>query len=128
MKSMFRLVFFGLFVTGWGLAALSLHVVRTPTAIGLIPKDRLGIEDTYVDTRNWKIADASAHPQVVSRLLATGQADLLRHVTGQEGDVLERQLSDAVKHSHNRVTTTASSSAIDFDRTSVAVKRIWELN
>ncbi|MBV8782503.1 MAG: hypothetical protein JO353_13990 [Phycisphaerae bacterium] len=120
-------MFLALLFTGWGLAALSLHVVRTPSAVALIPKFRLGITDTYVDTRHWTLTDVSDHPAVVKRVLETGQSDLLRHITGEDGNALERQLADAIKHNHPRTTTTETSSAIDVDRTTAAVKQWWNL-
>ncbi len=135
MKTMFRMVFCLLLLTGWGLAALSLHVVRTPTAIGLIPKNRLGIIDTYVDTRHWTMADAAEHPLVVQRVVDTGQSDLLRHITGEDGDDLKGRLIDSVKHPQKYETTTRASSRNNRhgDLTSTAtaatnaVKEWWDL-
>ena len=127
MKTLFRLVFLGLLLGGWGLAALSLHVIRTPTEIGLIPKDRLGITDTYVDTRDWKFSDAAAHPLVVSRVLATNQLDLLRHLGDGNDSDLQHELSDAVKHGRSHVTTTTVSDAIDVRKASNAVKGWWAM-
>jgi hypothetical protein len=129
MKTLFRLVFLGFMLSGWGLAALSLHVIRTPTEIGLIPKDRLGIVDTYVDTRTWKIADAASHPLVVSRVLATGQVALLHHIgNGEDDSALQKQLADVVKHSRNHGTTTATAlGALDFEQTSSAVQKWWAM-
>ena len=116
------MLFLGLLMLGWGLAALSLHVVRTPTAIGLIPKDRLGITDTYVDTRTWTMKDAADHPAVISRILATGQTDLLRHVSGADEDSLNR----LVKHSHTR-TSAPATEALDVERSTQAVKDWWAM-
>ncbi|HEY1629467.1 MAG TPA: hypothetical protein VGF52_06390, partial [Tepidisphaeraceae bacterium] len=64
MKTIFRMIFCSLLLAGWGLAALSLHVVRTADQIPitLVPKDQLGITDTYVDTRNWTMDDVAQHP------------------------------------------------------------------
>jgi hypothetical protein len=109
MKSLFRLAFCVLLFAGWGLAGLSLHVVRTPTAIGLIPKSRLGVVDTYVDTRHWKMSDVADHPLVVRRVLESGQADLLHHITGEQGKDLEGRLADALKHPQRYATTTQAS-------------------
>ena len=128
MKTLFRLVFCGLLLAGWGLAGLALHIVRTPTAIGLIPKSRLGIVDTYVDTREWKMADVAQHPLVVQRVLDSGQAELLSHITGEKGHDLEGRLADAIKHPRRYVTTTRSSSD-DGDMVSTAeatLKHWWE--
>jgi hypothetical protein len=109
MKSLFRLVFCALLLAGWGLAGLSLHVIRTPTAIGLIPKSRLGVVDTYVDTRHWKMSDVADHPLVVKRVLESGQAELLGHITGEKGKDLEGRLADALKHPERYDPTTQSS-------------------
>lgn len=122
MKTAFRLLFCGLLLLGWGLAALSLHVVRTPTAIGLIPKDRLGITDTFVDTRSWTLKDAADHPAVISRILATGQSDLLRHIPGSD----ESSLSRSVQHSRTR-TSAPATEAIDVERSTQAVKNWWAM-
>jgi hypothetical protein len=129
MKTLFRLVFGALLLTGWGLAGLSLHVVRTPTAIGLIPKSRLGVVDTYVDTRQWKMSDVAQHPLVVRRVLESGQADLLDHVTGEKGKDLEGRLADALKHPQRYNTTQASKKDDDGDVVSVAeasIKHFWD--
>ncbi len=77
MKTMFNTAFFVLFLAGWGLAALSLHVVRSTSSISLVTKDRLGMTDTYCDTRTWTADDVLAHPAVVSRLVETNQISAL---------------------------------------------------
>jgi hypothetical protein len=129
MKTLFRLVVGALLLTGWGLAGLSLHIVRTPTAIGLIPKSRLGVVDTYVDTRHWKMSDVADHPLVVKRVLESGHADLLDHVTGEKGKDLEGRLADALKHPQRYNTTQASKKDDDGDVVSVAeasIKHFWD--
>jgi hypothetical protein len=130
MKTLFRTVFCALLLAGWGLAGLSLHVIRTPTAIGLIPKSRLGVVDTYVDTRHWKMADVADHPLVVKRVLESGQSDLLQHVTGEQGKDLEGRLADALKHPHRYDSTTqASNTSKDSDVVSTAeasIKQWWD--
>ena len=85
MKTILRLFVFGLVVAGWALAALSLHVVRTPGApkeFIVVPKNRLHYLDTYVDTRAWTIDDVSNHPAVAQRLIDTGKTAALSHVVG----------------------------------------------
>jgi hypothetical protein len=79
MKQLFRAVVLVLLVGGWSLAASAVHVIRTPTNIALVPKDRLAFHDTWLDTRKWTLVDDSAHPAVVARLVHLGRADLLRH-------------------------------------------------
>jgi hypothetical protein len=100
MKSAFRLLVLTLLVGGWGLAALSLHAVRTNDFIPLtlVPKDRMGVDDTYVDVRSWTIADVPAHRALVERLIRTGHADVLRHVTEDDHVLdIESQLADALQ-------------------------------
>lgn len=79
MRQMIRAVTLVLLVGGWGLAGSAVHVVRTPSNVAIVPKDRLGFHDTWVDTRKWSLADDQAHAAVVSRLVHLGRADLLRH-------------------------------------------------
>ena len=99
MKQLFRAVVMVLLVGGWTLAGSALHVVRTPTSVVVIPKDRLRFADTYVDTRKWTLVDDRAHPVVVARLLATGHANLLAHtVDTTNGMSVDAQLNDAVSH------------------------------
>ncbi len=127
IKLLFRSVFGLLLLTGWCLAGLALHVVRTPSAIGLIPKSRLGLTDTYVDTRHWTMADVADHPLVVKRILDSGQSDLLEHVTGEKGHDLEGRLADALSRPH-RYDTTRSSSKDEGDLMTTAeatLKRLW---
>jgi hypothetical protein len=96
-KNLFRLVYLTLLLSGWGLAALSLHVVRTPTTIGLLPKERLGVTDTYVDARTWTMADLPAHPDLIQRVLEANKADWFRYLADpNKGDVAS-QLSNAIQ-------------------------------
>jgi hypothetical protein len=99
MKSLFYLTVLVLLVSGWGLAAASLHVVRTPHGIPitLVPKSDLGLSDTYVDTRTWTLSDVPLHAVVVERLIRTGKADALRHVVDESIDSdVETQLAEAL--------------------------------
>jgi hypothetical protein len=90
MKTFFRLIILVLFVVGWALAALSLHVVRG-TAVNtgkdrwlVVPKSRLHYGDTYADVRNWTPAEIGAHPSLVRRLIESGKADILASAAPQE--------------------------------------------
>jgi hypothetical protein len=80
MKKLFRVFVTLLLLGGWGLAASALHVVRSPSGIVVIPKDRLSAKDTYVDVTKWDAAAAEAHASVVQRLVETNHADTLSHV------------------------------------------------
>src|SRR5947208_3509639 len=98
-RTLFRLIIGGLLVTGWGLAASSLHVIRTNGAPILIPKDHVGLADTYVDLRNWSAGDLPNHPGVVKRLVETGKADALASaVGGATGAELAAKVSEAMSH------------------------------
>jgi hypothetical protein len=99
MKSILRLIFCSLLLGGWGLAALSLHVVRTADQIPitLVPKDQLGITDTYVDTRNWTLDDVAQHPELVEKLIHVGKADVLKHVVSDPKQDVATQLSDQLQ-------------------------------
>jgi len=60
MKKFFRLLVALLLIGGWSLAALSLHAIvapGSPARVILVPKNHLGIADTYVDTRHWTVGD-----------------------------------------------------------------------
>ena len=80
MKLLFRFIVLLLLLCGWFLAAASLHIVRTPQAIIPVGKDRLGLKDTFVDTRAWSADDLAKHPSLVARLQAAGKGDALKHV------------------------------------------------
>jgi hypothetical protein len=78
IKGIFRLIVTFLLVGGWALAASALHVVWTgDNKPVVIPKERLGVEDTYVNVKTWTASDVAAHPLVTKRLIATGHADVL---------------------------------------------------
>lgn len=104
MKTLFRLIVVVLLVAGWGLAALSLHVVRTKDDhIVIIPKQKLGITDIYVDARSWTLPDAGQHPDLVKRIIESGRAENFGYVLGESAkdasaDDIAAALTDAVKH------------------------------
>src|SRR4051812_1235967 len=96
MKTLFRLIVLLLLVVGWGLAALALHIVRTPERVVVIPKNQLGIRDIYADTRTWTPADLPKHADLVQRLVQAGKAESLRHVVPDtHGRPLVDVLTDA---------------------------------
>jgi hypothetical protein len=99
MKAIFRLFVCLLLLVGWGLAALSLHVIRTPgdIPISLVPKENFSLRDTYVDTTQWTIDDVSQHPALVSKLLRVGKSDLIKHVVTDKTADVPSQLGDALQ-------------------------------
>ncbi len=100
MKTLIRLIVFLLLVGGWGLAAMSLHIVRTPTASRefiVVPKNRIGFHDTYVDTRGWTIDDVPNHKGVVGRMIDTEKYMAIAHVTGETAPAeVQQRLVDAL--------------------------------
>jgi hypothetical protein len=101
MKNLFRLVVFVLLVGGWALAASALHVVRTSGTASrefiVVPKNRIAIEDTYVDTRNWTLDDVPSHKGVVVRMIDTQKHMAIAHVTGEtEPAEVQQRLADAL--------------------------------
>jgi hypothetical protein len=82
MKTIFRLISLSLILGGWSLAGLAVHVVRSPGRIEIITKQSLDYRDTWADTRTWTMADVPKHADLIRRVLATNNADLLTHLTG----------------------------------------------
>src|SRR5205823_6336345 len=98
MKKLFRLIVLVLFLGGWALAALSLHVVRDGKRIVVIPKQALDYHDIYVDTTKWTLDDVAKHPMVVKRLIQNGKVDLLQHVAPQTSpEALPLELQAAIQ-------------------------------
>ena len=115
MKSLVRTITVLLLVGGWGLSALALHVIRTngsPRQFIVVPKNRLGFADTYVDTRAWTIDDVPRHPAVVRRLLDTDKHLVLSHLTGQDDPYRVREvLEDGLQKGSATTATTNTAKA-----------------
>jgi len=102
LKSLINLIGVVLCLGGWAVAALCVHIVRVPDAgnpqeskLVIVPKNRLGLEDTYVDARGWTIESVKAHPLLVLRLLRSGKADELRFLADPRSSRdIETQLTD----------------------------------
>jgi len=80
MKTFFRLFVFVLLLAGWTLAAGSLHVVRTPEKLIVIPKNRIHYKETYVDVTRWTSDDLSTHTGIVDRLRQTGKSSVVDRI------------------------------------------------
>ena len=101
MKTLFRLIVLVLLVAGWGLAALSLHVVRAQgDRIVLIPKQRLSLIDTYVDARQWTIESVGEHAALVERIVQSGKAEQFAYVADDPKGNVARQLDEARRASN----------------------------
>jgi hypothetical protein len=114
VKSIFRLIGLALTISGWAVAALCLHVIRTPdpsdpsqSRLIVIPKARLGITDTYVDARKWTITDVPDHKALIWRVLDAGQAEQLKYLTDpRNGNDVQTQLTDALTGSRSHSSRT----------------------
>jgi len=102
VKTIFRLFGLSFALGGWALAALCLHVIRTPnpndpkeSRLVVIPKARLGIIDTYVDARNWTLADVAEHKALIWRVVDAGKSDDLKYLSDpSSGEDMQTQLMD----------------------------------
>jgi hypothetical protein len=110
MKATFRLFVTLLLLIGWGLAASALHVVWTGDSPLIIPKERLGVTDTYVDISNWTPDDVGNHPMVVKRIVAVGKTDRLAHVFKDADSKTE--LLDQIQEALDRGPTTKQVSVV----------------
>ena len=129
MKTLFRLIVIVLLVAGWGLAALSLHVVRAAgDRIVLIPKQRLNVTDTYVDARTWTIASVGEHGQLVERIIQSGKADSFAYVVEDPKGDVERQLQDALKSAPHDEDHPTKQIANSLRKHAKAASTWWDLN
>ena len=112
MKKFFRVIVLLLLMGGWALAASALYVVRSPSGFVVIPKDCLGYRDTYVDVSDWDLNQAALHPVVSQRLIESGHADRLSHVTKATSVAdLSAQIRAAVDKIHAQPTTKPAETA-----------------
>ena len=70
-------------------AALQYHVIRASDGLHLIAKTKPQIKTTYVDIRNFRIADWTQHPALLQALLNANKPDL---VEGAANGVLQNGL------------------------------------
>ena len=45
------------------------HVIRSNDAIVVVPKQRIALENTFVDIRSWDNEDWDEHPELVHALM-----------------------------------------------------------
>jgi hypothetical protein len=124
MKAMIRLLALALMLSGWALAALCLHIVRTPdpadpshSRLVVIPKARLNIDETYVDARHWTAADVATHADLVSRMLDAGKADQLKFLTDPKSKAdVQTQITDMLAGAKGQSPRTdAAERAVNVD-------------
>jgi hypothetical protein len=92
MKKVFKFLVFVILALGWVVATRAVHIVRAPGLLAgfsktefagqwiIIPKDKMGWDDTFIDITKWTPSDIPAHPAVVDRLTELGRKDLLNHI------------------------------------------------
>jgi hypothetical protein len=118
VKSIVRFLSVVLILGGWGLAALAIHVVRTPdpsnpqeSKLIVIPKNELDLKETYVDARGWTMADVKDHRMLMLRVLYTDKADEFKYLADPKSkDDIATQITDALtdsKSTTERSATTA---------------------
>ena len=107
---MFKLISVLFMAGGWCLSAACLYVVRTPTGVTVLPKDRLTFTDTWADTRTWTIKDVPQHTALVNRLVYSERGHLLAHVVegNRKADLNERLLKAAQSNEKEAPEKTAS--------------------
>ena len=108
MKKLLRMLLVVMLLAGWSLAALAVHIIVTPGSPGrviVVPKNQLGIRETYVDTRHWTLGDVAQHSAVTQRLIQTGKTDALSHLANP-GEDLVAQLNDAIEKGATTAPTT----------------------
>jgi hypothetical protein len=109
IKNTFRVVVFVLLLGGWLLAASALHIVRTGNKAVIIPKNRIGIRETYVNTTTWAADDVANHPTLAKRLVDTGHTEVL---AAAFKEVPASQLSEKIDQAIARGPTTKPSDVI----------------
>jgi hypothetical protein len=118
VKSFIRFLALIFCISGWAVAAFCVHVVRVPdpgdaqqSKLIVVPKNRLNLDDTYVDARNWTMADVKTHSLLVLRLLRAGKADELKYLADPKSNKdIETQLTDYLSDSADGPTTNSSTS------------------
>ena len=93
VRNTFRLLVTVLLLGGWLLAASALHVVWTGNKAIIIPKNRIGVRETYVNTSAWTADDLANHATLVKRLVATDHTDAFPFKVGEGGVDIEQALS-----------------------------------
>lgn len=116
MKSIIRFITLVLMISGWVVAALCLHVVRTPdpqdphlSKLVVIPKQQLGIKETYVDARNWTMADVPDHGSLVLELIRADKLNELKFLGDPASkQSIEIQLVDALTTAQRNAPAASS--------------------
>jgi hypothetical protein len=105
-------------IGGWVVAALAVHVVVVEPPVQeiqppaeetesveataepadpawkviVVPKNRLGLSQTYVDTRDWTPEQAAEHADLLARMAEAGKELHARHLAGEAANDLLRDV------------------------------------
>ena len=117
MKSFIRFLGLVFCLSGWAVVAFCVHVVRVPdpanaqqSKLIVVPKNRLNLDDTYVDARSWTMPDVKNHPLLVLRLLRAGKAEELKYLADPKSSKdVETQLTEYLSDGPADVPTTKTS-------------------
>jgi hypothetical protein len=82
---------FGIFKFGAGVvtggvlavAGMNYHVVRTEESVTFVPKRHAGLDETYLDIREWTITDWKDHPDFIWSLYENDKQDLIPGLDGK---------------------------------------------
>jgi hypothetical protein len=119
---MIRFLSVVLILGGWGIAALALHVVRTPdpsnpqeSNLVVIPKNELDWKETYVDARGWTMADVSEHRMLMLRVLYTDKANEFKFLADPKSkDSIAEQLTAVLSNSNPTTERSATTARATF--------------
>jgi hypothetical protein len=123
LKNSFRLLVTVLLLGGWLLAASALHVVWTGNKAIIIPKNRIGVRETYVNTSAWSADDVTNHPTLVKRLVETGHTDA---VAAAFKDIPTADLPGKINEAIAKTPTTKPSDVIG-DRVDQVVQKTHDV-
>jgi hypothetical protein len=94
MKFLARLFFVLLLLGNLSfMAALSLHVVRSPGKWAVVTKGQVTLQEWYVDTRNWTTADLREHASAAHDISMAGKGELLAHVGSAAASVTPHDIA-----------------------------------
>lgn len=86
------------FITGVLLfTALHYQFIVTKKDVVVVAKGKIGLVDTFVDTRKWSAGDYLKHPKVALALRKKGIGSMFENATKKVAQEVNRTVSDAEK-------------------------------
>jgi hypothetical protein len=130
LKLTFRLLVLALLLGGWLLAASAMHVVWTGNKAVIIPKNRIGVRETYVNTAAWSADDVANHPALAKRLVDTGHTEVLAAAFKDVGAAdLPAKIDEAMKRGPSTKPSDVIGDKIDVvvEKTGAAVHKAGDV-